>query len=68
MAAKVDLGSDTVRGVLLLAVGLGLLGLGASIPVPTGGGAEAVAAGFAVLLGFAAILLGGILYLMATKV
>lgn len=65
---RLDLASDTVRGVVLVAVGLALVGVGAVIPVPTGGGVEAVAAGFAVLLGFSAILLGGILYLVATKV
>lgn len=66
--AKVDLSSDVTRGAALTLGGLLLLALGAAIPVPTGGGAEAVAAGFAVLLGFAAILLGVILYLMGTKV
>lgn len=67
-AAKVDLRSDTVRGVLLSLAGLGLLGLGASVPIPTGGGPEAVAAGFAVLLGFSALLLGVILFLIGTRV
>lgn len=66
--AKVDLGSDTVRGALLAAVGLALVGVGAAIPVPTGGGAEAVAAGFAVLLGFSALLLGVVLFLLGTRV
>jgi hypothetical protein len=40
----------------------------AVIPQPTGGGLEAVLAGTAVLLGMTALLLGGILYLMATRV
>lgn len=59
---------DTVKGLVLLAVGLVLLGLAAVVPQPTGGGLEAVVAGFAVLGGFTALLLGGILYLMATRV
>lgn len=68
MASKVDLGSDAAKGAGLTLAGLVLVGIGALIPVPTGGGAPAVAAGFAVLLGFAGILLGVILYLMGTRV
>lgn len=66
--APLDLSSDAVKGAGLTLAGLVLVGLGALVPVPTGGGAEAVAAGFLVLLGFSAILLGVILYLMGTKV
>jgi hypothetical protein len=67
-AAKVDLRSDSVRGAVLAFAGLALLAIGASIPIPTGGGFEAVAAGFAILLGFASLLLGVILFLLATRV
>jgi hypothetical protein len=59
---------DTQRGIALAAVGLVLLAIGAIVPQPTGGGLEAVAAGFAILGGFSALLLGVILYLMATRV
>ncbi|MCA1814065.1 MAG: hypothetical protein LC624_08960 [Halobacteriales archaeon] len=59
---------DTRNGLLLLVAGLALLGLAAVIPTPSGGGLEAVVAGSAVLAGFTALLLGGILYLMGTRV
>jgi hypothetical protein len=67
-SAMAGLRPDTVKGVVLVLVGLGLLLLAAVIPEPTGGGLEAVLAGSAVLGGFTALLLGGVLYLMATRV
>lgn len=63
-----SLASDTGRGLALTIGGLVLVGLGALVPVPTGGGAEAVLAGFAVLLGFSGILLGVVLYLLGTRI
>lgn len=61
-------GEDTRKGLVLVGLGVVLLALGALIPQPTGGGAEALAAGFAILGGFSALLLGVILYLMGTRV
>jgi hypothetical protein len=63
-----QLSRDTRRGLLLSGGGIALLALGALIPVPTGGGAEALAAGLAVLGGFSALLLGITLYLLGTRV
>lgn len=68
MAGKLALGEDTRRGLALSVLGLALLGLGAVIPEPTGGGVEAVAAGFAILGGFSALLLGVILFVLGTRV
>lgn len=67
-AVKLDLRSDLVRGLALALGGAVLVLLGAAIPIPTGGGVEAVAAGFAILGGFSLLLLGVVLYLMATRV
>jgi hypothetical protein len=63
-----DFRSDTTKGLALTLGGALLVLLGAAIPIPTGGGTEAVVAGFAILGGFASILLGVILYLMGTRV
>jgi hypothetical protein len=64
----INLRTDTRRGALLVGGGLVLLLLGAIVPVPTGGGPNALVAGLAVLFGFTAVLLGGILYLLGTRV
>ncbi|HEV8360279.1 MAG TPA: hypothetical protein VGR28_07495 [Candidatus Thermoplasmatota archaeon] len=68
MAPALSLRSDTARGALLAVAGLVLVALGALVPVPTGGGVEALVAGVAILLGLAGLLIGLILFLMATRV
>lgn len=70
MAAKlgVNLDAQVKWAAILTVTGLLLLGLGAIVPVPTGGGLNAVAAGLAVLCGFTALLLGIILYVLGMRV